>query len=619
MWQSFNDYHLSHYQSFYYMEIKKFVSWFKKSNDSGNLAVAEREDAEALKFELMAQMSALHNSALVSETDLQGNITFANDKFVEVSKYSWEELIGKNHRILKSGHQPDAIFAEMWATISNGKVWQGDVKNRAKDGTYYWVAATITPILDDLTGKPIKYIGVRYDITRQKELEEELSQHVEELQSHEEELRQTLEELSATNEELGAAQIELQGQITALNNAAIVSETDLAGNITFANDTFCQVAKYSREELMGKNHRIVKSDEHPPEVFEQMWKTISSGKYWQGEVKNRAKDGSFYWVVATITPVLGPKGWPIKYISVRFDITKQKEQEALLRKAQEESQRLYAEVEMAKEMIEQQLSEKKDELKDSVTYSQRIQRAIIPSLDMLKANVPDGYDISILFKPKDGVSGDFYYIAKWKNKTVLAVGDSTGHGVPGAFLSIVGITGLHKLIDERGMVDPASILDEMDYEVRHILGQDTKGEDPIQDSIEMSIVTFNEGTNSISYGAAMRNAIIVRASDQLDELEADRRPLGGTLHKDIIFNTRQVQLNSGDTLYLSSDGFSDQFGGPVNPAKKFGKKAFRELLQQIAPLSADDQVRALDKSLRDWQGFFNTQTDDIVVMVIKAK
>ncbi|MBX3101573.1 MAG: PAS domain S-box protein [Bacteroidetes bacterium] len=600
------------------MDLKKFTSWFKKSGED-TVALAERENAEAVKFELMAQMSALHNSALVSETDLQGNITFANDKFVEISRYRWEELIGQNHRILKSGHQPDELFTRLWHTISTGNLWQGEIKNKAKDGSYYWVAATLTPILDELTGKPVKYIAVRFDITRQKALEEELHQHVEELHSHEEELRQTLEELSATNEELGTTQVELMGQVNALNNAAIVSETNLAGNITFANDTFCHIARYSREELMGQNHRILKSGLQPDQVFVDMWKTISEGRFFQGEVANKAKDGSIYWVVATVTPVLGPKGYPVKYISVRFDITRQKEQEQHLLEARAQQEKLYADLEAAKEMIEHQLKDKNDELQDSIIYSRRIQRAIMPRPEQLRELTPAGLDVGVLFRPLDQVSGDFYWVGKWKNKTVVAVGDSTGHGVPGAFLSIIGITTLHKLVDERGMTDPASILDELDQEMRYTLDQHSTDQDTIQDSIEMSLVTINEGTNTVNYAAAMRYAHIVSATGDVTEIPADRRPIGGTLHPDVIFKNQQLELNSGDTLYLFSDGFIDQFGGPAAPARKFGRKAFRELLQQVAPLEATDQVTALNTALDEWKGFFNRQTDDIVIMVIKAR
>lgn len=166
-----------------------------------------------------------------------------------------------------------------------------------------------------------------------KILLEKSQQQAEELRAQEEEMRQNMEELNATQEEMTRKQIELGGQIAALNNAAIVSEVDLRGHIIFVNDEFCRMAKYSREELVGKKQSIVRHPDMPAAIFDDLWATIVKGKVWKGEVKNRAKDGTHYWVDATITPVLGENGRPIKYIGVRYDITAKKEQETKLKLA----------------------------------------------------------------------------------------------------------------------------------------------------------------------------------------------------------------------------------------------------------------------------------------------
>lgn len=121
-------------------------------------------------------LSALDKTALVSMTDNKGNILYANPKFIEVSRYSLPELLGQNHRILKSHQQPDEMFVELWKTISSGQVWRGEIKNRAKDGTYYWVDTSIAPILG-ANGEPEKYISVRFLITDKKKAEEEAKKH----------------------------------------------------------------------------------------------------------------------------------------------------------------------------------------------------------------------------------------------------------------------------------------------------------------------------------------------------------------------------------------------------------------------------------------------------------
>lgn len=128
-----------------------------------------------------AIIDALSENAIFSVTDARGDIVYANKKFVEISKYPLDELLGQNHRILKSGHQPQEIFVDLWKTISSGKIWRGEVKNRAKDGTYYWADATIVPIFDK-EGKIMNYAALRTIINEKKETEEKSLAHIAELE-----------------------------------------------------------------------------------------------------------------------------------------------------------------------------------------------------------------------------------------------------------------------------------------------------------------------------------------------------------------------------------------------------------------------------------------------------
>jgi len=293
---------------------------------------ATAEEMKRTQIELTGQITALNSAAIVSEVDLQGRIFNMNDQFLKITKYKKEEIIGQNHRILKSGHQNDDIFMQLWETIVKGVVWKGEIKNRAKDGTFYWVALTITPVLG-VDAKPVKYIGVAFDITAQKFQEEQIKTALEISVAQEAELRQNAKELIAAQEEMRKTQVELRGQIGALNNAGIVSETDLRGNISILNDEFIRLSKYSREELLMQNHRMLKSGQHHPAIYAELWQTISAGNVWKGELCNKAKDGSFYWVKCTITPVLGYDGKPVKYIGVSFDISAQKKQADRIKQA----------------------------------------------------------------------------------------------------------------------------------------------------------------------------------------------------------------------------------------------------------------------------------------------
>ncbi len=124
-----------------------------------------------------AFLGALNQSMLVSITNAKGDIMYANDYFVHTSKYSREELLGQNHRILKSGDMPESVYADLWKTISGGNVWRNDIKNKAKDGSYYWVDATIAPILG-LDGKPERYVAIRFLITDKKKMEDDLYEQI---------------------------------------------------------------------------------------------------------------------------------------------------------------------------------------------------------------------------------------------------------------------------------------------------------------------------------------------------------------------------------------------------------------------------------------------------------
>lgn len=266
---------------------------------------------ENLSKNLQDITRALDETAIVAITNEKGIIEKVNDKFCEISKYSREELIGQDHRILNSGYHDKDFFKNMWATIGRGQIWQAEVKNKARDGNFYWVDTHIVPLLSR-KGKPQKYVAIRFYITSRKYTEEQLRVSGKE------------------NEEL---ERNLAAIYNAIDETAIVAITDTKGVIRRVNDKFCELSKYAPSELLGQDHRILNSGHHPKEFFKNMWATIGRGYIWRGEVKNRAKDGSFYWVDTHVVPLLNPQGKPERYIAIRFDITKKVEIEESLRLA----------------------------------------------------------------------------------------------------------------------------------------------------------------------------------------------------------------------------------------------------------------------------------------------
>jgi two-component system, NarL family, sensor histidine kinase NreB len=300
------------------------------------------------------QEYALNQSSIVAITDARGIITYVNDKFCEISGYSREELLGQNHRLLNSGLHPDSFFREMYQTISRGGVWRGEIRNRRKDGLFYWVDTTIVPALG-LNGKPERYVAIRNDITERKRIETSLS-----------------------------------FQKYALDQSSIVAITDARGIITYVNDKFCEISGYTREELLGQNHRILNSGLHPDSFFRVMYQTISRGRVWHGEIRNRRKDGSFYWVATTIVPALGPNNKPERYVAIRNDITARKQIEEDLRKRIEAQKKaedaiLQLNLELERKVQERtaQLVQQSNRLRllaDRLTVTEQIERKRLAAL-----------------------------------------------------------------------------------------------------------------------------------------------------------------------------------------------------------------------------------------------
>lgn len=275
------------------------------------------------------------------------------------------------------------------------------------------------------------------------------------------------------------------------------------------------------------------------------------------------------------------------------------------------------EIEEQKKVIE----EKNKDITDSINYAKRIQDAILPSKELKRQLFPESF---VLFKPKDIVSGDFYYFAKaegWdrshgNGKRIIAAVDCTGHGVPGALMSVIGNNVLNQVVLEHGITRPAEVLQRLDAGVRALLKKNKEGQ--AQDGMDIALCCFDGQPDNYAfeYAGAQRPLWIVRHdTGQPEEIKADKFSIGGTHAGDKkIFTNHTVRVKKGDCIYIFSDGYADQFGG--NEGKKFMSRKFKDLLASIHQLPMDEQEKALDDAIEKWRG--NTvQVDDILVIGVR--
>lgn len=288
---------------------------------------------------------ALNKNVLMSVTDLQGAIIYANDKFLEISKYGREELIGQNHRMLKSGFHPPQFYENLWNTITAGQVWRGEIKNKAKDGTFYWVDANIAPVFSK-DNKVSGFIAIRFPITERKELEENTGESKKAMLNLMEDLSKEKIVSEKRAEELQKYQQAIQ------NTSQHIIITDIDGVVIYANPAVERTTGYSPAEVIG-NKPSLWGRQMPQEFYVDLWRTIKvEKKSFVGELKNKRKSGEIYTVFANISPVLNSAGEVIFFIGLETDISKEKEFERLL--VQEKENVEYQVIERTKELREEQ-------------------------------------------------------------------------------------------------------------------------------------------------------------------------------------------------------------------------------------------------------------------------
>lgn len=252
---------------------------------------------------------------------------------------------------------------------------------------------------------------------------------------------------------------------------------------------------------------------------------------------------------------------------------------------------------------------KSEKITSSINYAKRIQEAMLPNIDFIKQYVEDAF---VLFRPRDIVSGDFYWVNEYYGKIIIAAVDCTGHGVPGAFMSMVGAQALNNIVNIKHYEQPDLILSELHKEIKTLLKQDSGNN---QDGMDVALCMIDTDRQSVHFSGA-KNPLIYIQNGALTVIKGDKISIGG-VHKDDVktFQNHKIFVDEPTDFYIFTDGYQDQFGGPEG--RKFMIKRLKELLLEVNHKSMAAQREALEEQLEKWMGE-QRQIDDILVMGFKV-
>jgi len=558
---------------------------------------------QSVKLKLYGQIKAINTTLATAEIAIDGNIKIANELLCQTLKCENKILKGKNiNDVIKLDDcQPCA-----WEKIISGNSLISEFKiiNKENDEEI-WLYANFTPVTD-VYGKVQYIILLANDITANKKAQENIIRLTEE-------------------------QRILSLVVQKVSNAVII--TDKEGYTTWVNQGFTALTGYTLEDIKGKKPgSLLQGKDTDPKTVEKIRQGLAIKAPFYVEILNYHRLGLPYWINLNITPIFDESGDVNMFISVQSDITERKNAEERLKNAYEELKSNQEILEAATQILDQknqelrlqteilaqqseELQEKNTKIQQSINYASRIQNAVLPAEEEFKTDIKD---LFILFRPKDVVSGDFYWYARKKDnnthKIILVAADCTGHGVPGAFMSLIGNSLLNQIVHDYEIHRPDLILTQIHYNLEKTLRQkETKN----RDGMDITICTIDLHNKVLEFAGANNNMYRVR-NFQLDVFKGDRFSVGNVLiqqsSKERNFTLHTLDLKANDVYYMMSDGFEDQFGGEEN--KKFSSRRLQDTLYQLHQMPMSHQKTVLEKVFVKWLGN-KKQIDDVLVMGFK--
>jgi len=570
----------------------------------------------------------------VMVTNTNGNIVFVNPAFEKLSGYSFEEVKGANPRILKSGLQSDEVYKEMWETIIKGESWKGLFQNKKRDGSLYWEKVTITPISDQ-TGIISNYLAVKEDVTEELKLKEQMKSFA----------------LFAQHNPAPVLRINSMGKIMEANKAASVVLNNPNLISASIQTLLPDLTGIDFARLIENDEKLIKTVNISQNYYQLVMRGVSelglchiygSDVTLQVEAEQRIESMALFARLnpepvfrfnndfrivdanpAALQTFIGLQ----KKVDIRQIIPNLADLpidefilgDQILNRVETVNERIYR-LKMRgvsqsnigvvyssdiTERFEQErkIREQAEKIQSSIQYASNIQAAILPSLNYVGEVIPENM---ILYLPRDVVSGDFYWIKKVDDSIVIAIADCTGHGVPGAFMSMLGVAFLNEIVKPGNLV-ANEILNKLREYVINTL---SNSQDSLADGMDMSLCIIEPQAKTIQYAGA-NNPFVLINHEGVQLIKADKMPIGKYVKQDKPFTLHKVTYESGDVVYLFSDGYQDQLGG--ENLLKFGSKNFRELLNEIHEDDFSKQKERLQFELDQWTKAYH-RIDDVLVM-----
>lgn len=533
--------------------------------------------------------------------DAKGNFEWVNAGFTRLYGYTLQLLINERDRnIMKASANPEIkkIIQES-IDQKETKVYESEISTR--NGKFLWVQTTITPILND-SNQVTKLISIDTDISSLKIAEKEIREQ------HKLIIGQA-RELEKQNKEL--EKLSLVASET--DNAILM--TDAEGNFIWVNDAYTRMFGHTFEELTSKVSKNIMGPNTDPYIKRLITDCLHNKETVDYEFKTKIKDGTNMWIRTTLTPILNGNGKIKNLIAIDTDITKLKIAEIEIRQKSKELLTQREELKVQNEKIEFQ----NKHIRSSIRYAKKIQEAILP----LKTEIDKFIDSFILFRPKDIVSGDFYWFIslpakdQYTEKIFFAAVDCTGHGVPGAFMSMVGNRLLNEIVLEHKIVSPKDILETLDTKIKTALKQETGDNN---DGMDLCLLRLEKDTNTGKITAKFSGAkrplyFYNNAENNIEVFPADRRSIGGTQakKKKIAFTNQSFEINKNDIVWLATDGIIDQNNAQ---RKRLGTPYLMSILEQIKELPLEEQKKFLEVELDKYRDN-EDQRDDITFLGLK--